>query len=148
MRPDRIIVGECRGGEALDMVQAMNTGHNGSMTTIHANSSAEVLQRMELLMLMGADLPISSIHRQIASAVDVIVHIDRLSSGRRVIGQISEVVGLHPQTNQVVLSDLFNRRNARSLEPTGKLPTFIESLVDNDLLELEFLYGRKSEPRR
>ncbi|MED5577881.1 MAG: CpaF family protein, partial [Planctomycetota bacterium] len=148
MRPDRIIVGECRGGEALDMVQAMNTGHNGSMTTIHANSSAEVLQRMELLMLMGADLPISSIHRQIASAVDVIVHIDRLSSGRRVIGQISEVVGLHPQTHQVVLSDLFNRRNERSLEPTGKLPTFIESLVDNDLLELEFLYGRKSESRR
>ena len=148
MRPDRIIVGECRGGEALDMVQAMNTGHNGSMTTIHANSSAEVLQRMELLMLMGADLPISSIHRQIASAVDVIVHIDRLPSGRRVIGQISEVVGLHPQTHQVVLSDLFNRRNERSLEPTGKLPTFIESLVDNDLLELEFLYGRKSESRR
>ena len=99
-------------------------------------------------MLMGADLPISSIHRQIASAVDVIVHIDRLSSGRRVIGQISEVVGLHPQTHQVVLSDLFNRRNERSLEPTGKLPTFIESLVDNDLLELEFLYGRKSESRR
>lgn len=144
MRPDRIIVGECRGGEALDMVQAMNTGHNGSMTTVHANSSAEVIQRMELLMLMGADLPISSIHRQLSSAIDVIVHIDRLPTGRRVVSQISEVVGLHPVTHNLVLADIFNRRNGRTLEPTGRLPSFIEELIAKELLELEFLYGRRS----
>lgn len=141
MRPDRIIVGECRGGEALDMVQAMNTGHDGSMTTVHANSSQEVLQRLELLMLMGADLPISSIHRQIASAIDLVVHIDRLPDGRRVVGQISEITGIHPITERVTLSDVFNRRNGESLEPTGRLPTYIDSLIAKNLLELEFLYG-------
>lgn len=143
MRPDRIIVGECRGGEALDMVQAMNTGHNGSMTTVHANSSEEVLQRLELLMLMGADLPISSIHRQIASAIDLIVHIDRLPNGRRVVGQVSEVTGLHPETKHVVLAHLFDRRDGRSLQPTGRLPTFIDELISKNLLDLEFLYTRR-----
>ncbi|MCA9105644.1 MAG: ATPase, T2SS/T4P/T4SS family [Pirellulaceae bacterium] len=145
MRPDRIIVGECRGGEALDMVQAMNTGHNGSMTTVHANSSEEVLQRLELLMLMGAELPIASIHRQIASAIDLIVHIDRLPNGRRVIGQISEVTGLHPQTKEVVLAHLFNRRDGRTLQPTGRLPTFVDELIDKNLLDLEFLFARKQK---
>lgn len=143
MRPDRIIVGECRGGEALDMVQAMNTGHDGSMTTVHANSSQEVIQRLELLMLMGAELPISSIHRQISSAIDLVVHIDRLPDGRRVVGQVSEITGLDPKTERVTLSDIFNRRNGQSLEPTGRLPTFIDSLVAKDLLELEFLYGEQ-----
>ncbi|HRF00302.1 MAG TPA: ATPase, T2SS/T4P/T4SS family [Pirellulaceae bacterium] len=143
MRPDRIIVGECRGGEALDMIQAMNTGHDGSMTTVHANSSEEVLQRLELLMLMGADLPITSIHRQIASAIDVIVHIDRMVDGRRVIGQVSEVTGLHPETGHVMLAHLFDRRDGRSLQPTGRLPTFIDELIAKGLLELEFLYVRR-----
>ena len=81
MRPDRIIVGECRGPEALDMIQAMNTGHDGSMTTVHANSAREVIERLEVLVLMAADLPVSSIHRQIASALDLIVHISRLPGG-------------------------------------------------------------------
>ena len=81
MRPDRIIVGECRGGEALDMIQAMNTGHDGSMTTVHANSAREVIERLEVLVLMAADLPVTSIHRQIASAIDLIVHISRLPGG-------------------------------------------------------------------
>ncbi len=107
MRPDRIIVGECRGGEALDMIQAMNTGHDGSMTTVHANSSLEVIERLELLMLMGAELPISSIHRQIASAIDVIVHIDRLPGGRRVVSQVSEVTGVDPHTFDVKVTDIF-----------------------------------------
>lgn len=141
MRPDRIIVGECRGGEALDMVQAMNTGHDGSMTTVHANSSEEVLQRLELLMLMGADLPVSSIHRQLASAIGIIVQIERLSNGKRTISQISEVTGLHPETGQVMLADIFNRRNGRSLEPTGRMPRFMDALVEKNLLEIEFLYG-------
>lgn len=141
MRPDRIVVGECRGGEALDMVQAMNTGHDGSMTTVHANSSIEVIERLELLMLMGAELPIASIHRQIASAIHLIVHIDRLPAGRRVVSQISEVTGINPETTDVLVVDIFNRRNGVSLQPTGHLPTFIDSLVAKNLLDVEFLYG-------
>ncbi len=142
MRPDRIIVGECRGGEALDMVQAMNTGHDGSMTTVHANSSLEVIQRLELLMLMGAELPMSSIHRQIASAIAIVVHIDRLPTGRRVVSQVSEVTGVHPETVEVMVSDIFNRRDGKNLLPTGRLPTFIDSLVEKELLELDFFYGQ------
>ena len=141
MRPDRIVVGECRGGEALDMIQAMNTGHAGSMTTVHANSAEEVIERLELLMLMGAELPISSIHRQIASAIDVIVHIDRLPTGKRVVTQVSEVTGVHPLTTDVMITDIFNRRDEISLRPTGYMPSFADSLVEKNLLELEFLYG-------
>jgi len=141
MRPDRIVVGECRGGEALDMIQAMNTGHNGSMTTVHANSALEVIERLELLMLMGAELPVSSIHRQIASAIDLIVHIDRLTSGKRVVSQISEVTGIDPDTTNVMITDIFNRRSqSGDLRPTGYLPSFVDSLIDRQLLELEFLY--------
>ena len=141
MRPDRIIVGECRGAEALDMIQAMNTGHAGSLTTIHANSSNEVVERLELLMLMGAELPLSSIHRQIASAIDVIVHLDRLADGRRVVSQVSEVSGVHPETAEVQVRDIFNRRHEGRLEPTGRLPSFIDSLVEKRLLDVRFLYG-------
>ena len=96
MRPDRVIVGECRGAEALDMIQAMNTGHDGSMTTVHANSAREVIERLEVLVLMAADLPVTSIHRQMASALDLIVHISRLPGGARVVTQISEVVRYDP----------------------------------------------------
>jgi len=146
MRPDRIVVGECRGGEALDMIQAMNTGHSGSLTTVHANSAAEVVERLELLMLMGAELPIASIHRQMASALDLIVHLERLPDGRRVVGQIAEVTGVHPDTNDVMVVDIFNRRNGRTLEPTGRLPTFVDVLVEKHLLRLEFLYGQWEAP--
>ena len=141
MRPDRIIVGECRGPEALDMIQAMNTGHDGSLTTLHANTAREVIERLEVLILMAADLPIYSIHRQIASAIDLIVHISRLPGGRRVITEITEVVGVDPDTKSVIMHDIFNFRNGQSLEPTGYLPTFIDSLVEKDLLDLNFLYG-------
>ena len=98
MRPDRILVGECRGGEALDMVQAMNTGHDGSMTTLHANSADEVLERLEVLILMAADLPVISIHRQVSSAIDLIVHIDRWPGGQRKVTQITELTGIDPDT--------------------------------------------------
>ncbi|MEX0867734.1 MAG: ATPase, T2SS/T4P/T4SS family, partial [Pirellulales bacterium] len=111
MRPDRILVGECRGSEALDMVQAMNTGHDGSMTTLHANSADQVMERLEVLILMAAELPMISIHRQIASAIDLIVHIDRLEGGRRVVTQISEVSGMNPETNRVTITDIFNLRS-------------------------------------
>ena len=147
MRPDRIIVGECRGPEALDMIQAMNTGHDGSLTTLHANTAREVIERLEVLILMAAELPIYSIHRQIASAIDLIVHISRLPGGRRVITEITEVVGVDPETKNVILHDIFNFRNGVSLEPTGYLPTFIDSLVDKDLLDLDFLYGKSDEQR-
>jgi pilus assembly protein CpaF len=142
MRPDRIIVGECRGGEAIDMIQAMNTGHAGSMTTVHANSSAEVIERLEVLVLMGADLPMASIHRQIASALDVIVHISRLPDGRRVVSQVSEVVAYDAEEKLIILHDIFNYRDGRALRPTGYLPSFVDSLVDKQLLEMEFLYGQ------
>lgn len=148
MRPDRIIVGECRGAEALDMVQAMNTGHDGSLTTVHANNAREVIERLEVLILMAADLPIYSIHRQIASAVDLIVHISRLPGGRRAVTEIAEVVGVDPETKDVIIHDIFNFRNGRSLMPTGYLPTFVESLVAKELLDLEFLYEQMGEPEK
>ena len=146
MRPDRVLVGECRGPEALDMIQSMNTGHDGSMTTIHANSSREVIERLEVLLLMAADLPVISIHRQIVSAIDLIVHISRLPGGRRVVTQLSEIARLDPETNDVVVIDIFNFRNGQSLEPTGYLPSFVDSLIGKELLEPEFLYGRTSNP--
>ena len=141
MRPDRIVVGECRSGEALDMLQAMNTGHDGSMTTVHANSSEEVIKRLEVLVLMAVDLPVVSIHRQIASALDVIVQISRRPGGRRVVTQVSEVAGYDADRKQLVIHDIFNYRNEQSLAPTGYMPTFIDSLMEKDLLKLEFLYG-------
>ena len=141
MRPDRILVGECRSGEALDMLQAMNTGHDGSMTTVHSNSSEEVIKRLEVLVLMAVDLPVQSIHRQIASALDVIVQITRLPGGRRRVTQISEVAGYDAERKEMVIHDIYNYRNRESLTPTGYLPTFIDSLMAKDLLKLEFLYG-------
>ncbi len=145
MRPDRIIVGECRSGEALDMLQAMNTGHDGSMTTVHANSSDEVIKRLEVLVLMAVELPVVSIHRQISSALDVIVQISRMPGGKRVVTQISEIAGYDADRQQLVIHDIFNDRAGRGLAPTGYLPTFIDSLMQKDLLKLEFLYGRDDE---
>ncbi len=147
MRPDRVIVGECRSGEALDMLQAMNTGHDGSMTTVHANGAEEVIKRLEVLVLMAVDLPVQSIHRQIASAIDVIVQVSRLPNGRRGITQIAEVAGYDPQTEKIVLHDIFNRRSGSGLTPTGFLPTFVNSLMEKRLLELEFLYGAPEGPK-
>jgi pilus assembly protein CpaF len=94
---------------------------------------------------MAADLPVTSIHRQLVSAIDVIVHISRLPGGRRVVTQVAEVTRYDPEEKQVVVLDIFNYRNGVSLRPTGYLPSFIDSLVDKELLELEFLYGRDAE---
>ena len=106
MRPDRIVVGECRGGEALDMLQAMNTGHDGSLTTVHANSPRDAISRLETLVLMaGMDLPLKVVRQQIASAVDVIVQQSRLKDGTRKVTAITEVVGMEGDT--VVLTDVF-----------------------------------------
>ncbi len=106
MRPDRIIVGECRGGETLDMLQAMNTGHDGSLTTLHANTPRDALSRMETMVLMaGMDLPLKVVRQQIASAVDLIIQQTRLKDGARKVTAITEVVGMEGDT--VVLTDIF-----------------------------------------
>lgn len=144
MRPDRILVGECRGPEALDMIQAMNTGHDGSMTTVHANSAREVVERLEVLVLMAADLPVTSIHRQLVSALDLIVHISRMPGGRRAVTQVSEVVRYDPEEKQIVVNDIFNFRDGRLLRPTGYLPSFVDTLIEKQLLDLEFLYGQSA----
>src|SRR4030065_2957280 len=106
MRPDRIIVGECRGGEALDMLQAMNTGHDGSLTTLHANSPRDALSRLETLVLMsGLDLPLKVVREQAASAVDLIIQQSRLKDGSRKITSITEIAGMEGDT--IVMPDIF-----------------------------------------
>jgi pilus assembly protein CpaF len=145
MRPDRIVVGECRGAEALDMLQAMNTGHDGSLTTIHANNSKDVILRLEVLVQMAADLPVESIRHQIASAVDVIVQLKRMRDGRRAIVQITEVSGINPVHGKLEMRDLFLLEDYETpgalLEPTGRLPTFIGELIESGMLNLQTFYG-------
>jgi pilus assembly protein CpaF len=138
MRPDRIVVGETRDGAALDMLQAMNTGHDGSMTTTHANSPRECLARLETLVMMsGLDLPISAIRQQIAGAVDLIVQIVRLSDGSRKIISITEVVGM--QGDIVTLAEIFkyketgydkNRKILGQFQSTGTVPSFAQEIKD------------------
>ncbi|MEJ5241044.1 MAG: CpaF family protein [Anaerolineales bacterium] len=119
MRPDRIVVGECRGGEALDMLQAMNTGHDGSMTTIHANSPRDALARLETLVLMaGMDLPLKVVRQQISSAIDLIVQQSRLRDGSRKITSISEVVGM--EGDVITMSELFKFEQT-GITPDGKV---------------------------
>ena len=136
MRPDRIIVGECRGGEALDMLQAMNTGHDGSLTTVHANSPRDVISRLETMVLMsGMDLPSRAIREQIASAVDIIIHESRMSDGTRKVTAITEVTGL--EGNQIVMQDIFafeqtgvdsHGRIVGAMKATGAIPTWIDQV--------------------
>ena len=119
MRPDRIVVGEVRGGEALDMLQAMNTGHDGSLTTIHANSPRDALSRLEtLIMMAGMDLPLKIVRQQISSAIDLIVQQTRLSDGSRKISAITEVAGMESDT--IVLTDIF-RFEQKGVESNGKV---------------------------
>jgi pilus assembly protein CpaF len=132
MRPDRIIVGECRGGESLDMLQAMNTGHDGSLTTLHANSPRDALSRLETMVLMaGVDLPLKVVRQQISSAVDLIIQQTRLKDGSRKVTAITEVVGMEGEI--VVLTDIFKFEQTGigekgkivgELKPTGIRPIF------------------------
>jgi Flp pilus assembly CpaF family ATPase len=143
MRPDRIVVGECRGPEALDMLQAMNTGHDGSLTTIHANTASDVLLRLEVLVQMAADLPLSSVRQQIGSAIDIIIQLKRTRDGRRVVSQISECVGVNPRTERIELRDLYllePNDDTGQLQPTGRLPTFIGELIQTEALDLSHFY--------
>jgi len=119
MRPDRIVVGEVRGGEALDMLQAMNTGHDGSLTTIHANTPRDALSRLETLVMMaGMELPLKTVRQQISSAVDLIVQQSRLRDGTRLVTAITEVAGMESDT--IVLTDIF-RYEQKGIESNGKV---------------------------
>jgi pilus assembly protein CpaF len=133
MRPDRIIVGEVRGAESLDMLQAMNTGHDGSLCTVHANSPRDALARIETMVLMaGFDLPMHAIRQQVASALDLIVHLERLEDGSRKVTCITEVQRM--ESDVITLQDIFefkidqvtsDRVVIGSLKPTGLRPTFL-----------------------
>src|SRR5579859_939697 len=135
MRPDRIVVGECRSGEALDMLQAMNTGHDGSMTTAHSNSPRDTLARLEVMCLMaGMDLPVRAIREQVASAVQLIVHQERLRDGSRKITKITEIQGM--EGDVITMSDIFEFEQTGieagkvigRLRPTGLRPKFIDQI--------------------
>ena len=135
MRPDRIIVGECRGSEAIDMLQAMNTGHDGSMTTAHSNSPRDTLSRLETMVLMaGMDLPLRAIREQISSALDVVVHQERMRDGTRKITKVTEVQGM--EGDVIVMQDvfMFEQQGIEAgkvigrLKPTGIRPKFMEKI--------------------
>ena len=139
MRPDRIVVGEVRGGEALDMLQAMNTGHDGSLTTVHANSPRDVLSRLETMVLMaGVDIPMRAIREQISSAINLIVHQARLKDGTRRLTHVTEIVGM--EGDVITLQDIFvfdyragideNGRFRGIIQPTGLRPRFLDRLID------------------
>jgi len=135
MRPDRIVVGECRSGEALDMLQAMNTGHDGSITTVHSNSPRDTLARLETMVLMaGMDLPLRAIRQQISSAIDLIIHISRFRDGTRRLEKASEVLGMEGDT--ILMQDVFafvqegmeDDRIVGSLQATGLRPRVIDKI--------------------
>jgi pilus assembly protein CpaF len=142
MRPDRIVIGEVRDGAALDMLQAMNTGHDGSMTTVHANSPRDSLARVETMVLMaGMELPVRAIREQIAAAIDLIIHQTRLKDGSRRVTHITEVVGMEGDT--ILLQDLFRfdlragmdgfGRYKGALQPTGLRPQLLEKLAESGI---------------
>ncbi len=136
MRPDRIVVGECRAGEALDMLQAMNTGHDGSLTTIHSNNPRDCLRRIETLVMMaGFDMPITAIREQISGAVNLIVQLRRYSDGSRKISHVTEVMGLEGDT--IVTQPIFEYKQTGTddkgkvigqYQPSGLIPKFVETL--------------------
>ncbi len=156
MRPDRIIVGECRGGEAVDMLQALNTGHAGSMTTAHANGPAEMLMRLEVMVLQGEpNLPVHAIRQQIANALDIIVQLSRVprpgEPGRsiKLVTSICEVIGIHPLSGEIMVEPIFEFAGfTRDTRPiflfTGYLPSFVEEL--DEMISLYQASGEGFEP--
>lgn len=149
MRPDRIVVGEVRSGEALDMLQAMNTGHDGSLTTIHSNSARDTLNRIETMVLMsGIELPLRAIRQQIASAVDMIIHIERLRDGSRRVVQCAEILGMEGDT--ILMQDLFlfkqsaideNGKIVGALQATGLRPRASERIDDAGIKLSPTIFG-------
>lgn len=155
MRPDRIIVGEVRGGEALDMLQAMNTGHDGSITTAHSNNPRDTLRRIETMVLMaGMDLPLRAIREQVASSIEMVVHTDRLRDGSRKVVKVSEVQGLEGET--IVMQDLFvfNQEGIEDgkvigeLRPTGLPPRFASKFIENSIELPEDIFNTKRVAKR
>ena len=148
MRPDRIIVGEVRSGEALDMLQAMNTGHDGSMTTLHANSPRDMLSRLETMVLMaGMDLPHRAIREQIASAVDLVIHQDRMRDGTRKITSVSEVQGM--EGDVITMSEIYRFEQTGfedgkvigRLRPTGLRPKFMYKIQESGIMLPPSIFG-------
>ena len=157
MRPDRIIVGEVRGAEALDMLQAMNTGHEGSISTVHANSPRDALARIETMVLMGGlDLPVRAIREQVSSALDLIVHLGRLRDGSRKVVQIAEIGGMEGET--IIMQDIFyydfsmgldeDGRFAGRLKSTGLRPSFTQRLEDVGIHTSGDLFAYEPPARR
>ena len=152
MRPDRIVVGECRGGEALDMLQAMNTGHDGSLTTAHANNPRDCLSRLEVMTLMsGLDIPMQAIREQICSAVNLIVQQTRFSCGTRRVTYITEVTGI--ENNIISMQDIFRFEQdgftpegkvRGRFSPTGHVPDFIQDLVTRGIDVDMSIYSREA----
>ncbi|WP_430332006.1 CpaF family protein [Rhodococcus sp. ACT016] len=156
MRPDRIVVGECRGGESLDMLQAMNTGHDGSLSTVHANSPRDAIARLETLVLMaGMDLPLRAIREQIASAVDVIVQLTRLRDGTRRVTHVTEVQGMEGEI--VTLQDAFLFDYSAGVDtrgrflgkplPTGVRPRFTDKFRDMGITLSPSVFGSPDQLR-
>jgi pilus assembly protein CpaF len=151
MRPDRIVIGEVRGGEALDMLQAMNTGHEGSLTTIHANDTQDALSRLEVMVSMsGFDLPVTVSRKYIASAITLVVHLARLKGGARRITRISEVAGLHE--GEYTVHDLFGYKQCGVDEhglsrgyfyATGNKPRFLTRLHDVGIDLPEHVFAKR-----
>lgn len=152
MRPDRIIVGECRGAEAFDMLQAMNTGHNGSMTTIHANNPRDTMTRLESMCLMAVDIPLQSIRQQIEQAVDVVVYLARLPNRRRMITDITEVCGIHPHTGQILTRSIMRavqdpRTGDYRLALNGYIPSFLPELAAQGLVDIAKVFAPVQQER-
>ncbi len=144
MRPDRIVVGECRGEEAFDMLQAMNTGHDGSMTTVHSNSAQDALSRLETMFLMAVEIPLQAVRRQLAQALDVIVYVERLKDGRRMTTQVTEVGNINPVTGEIETRDIMHRvgeGQQAELMATGYMPRFLDDLIVKGLIDLDGWFG-------
>jgi len=149
MRPDRIVVGECRGKEAFDMLQAMNTGHNGSLTTLHANGVVDALNRLETMVLMsGYEIPIKAIREYIENAIDLVINIERMSDGKRKITNISEVVGI--ENGDIKLKTIFEFKQhglTKNMEVDGefslvkKVPNIYKKIVSSGINDLEDIFG-------
>jgi len=126
MRPDRIVVGECRGAEALDMITAMNSGHDGSLSSVHSNSARDCLKRLELMVLMaGFELPVRAIRELLSSAINIIVQTSRTNDGSRKITNISQITGMEGET--ITLASIFELTPQGRFIATGAIPTFIET---------------------
>ncbi|MFW5682626.1 MAG: CpaF family protein, partial [Phycisphaeraceae bacterium] len=138
MRPDRLIIGEVRGAEAIDMLQAMNTGHDGSLSTLHANTPDDAVKRLETLVLMGVDMPIPAIREQIVAAVDLVVQVARFADGRRRVTHVSEVTAIDHETGRIRLQDIFRLESpqAERLRHTGYVPSFAEASVDKGYFDV------------